>query len=207
MWHWSFFKKEAVLKSYYDVVIEGSEDLVRGYVEGLVSCQNLDEDTIIIPEEHVGKWATLDYVKKILQLKESKIHLIVEKNLLAALTEAISTSKKTVPIKVLSARLIMAASFDFSLKAFSRQVADNIKQKVSELPEGIEVNFSKWHEEVRPEDKGIEAYTPAHDYELHASGHVKGPPAEVIELYERLETNELVELGLIQMEYGDPIPL
>jgi len=207
LWHWSFFKKEAALKSYYDVVIEGSEDLVRGYVEGLASCQNLDEDTIIIPEEHVGKWATLDYVKKILQLKESKVHLIVEKNLLTALTEAISSSKKTVPMKVLSARRILAASFDFSLKAFSRQVADNLKQEVSELPAGIEVNFSKWHEEVRPEDKGIEAYAPAHDYELHASGHVKGPPAEVIEFYERLETNELVELGLIQMEYGDPIPL
>jgi hypothetical protein len=195
------------LKDYYDVVIEGSEDHVRGFVEGIAKCQNLDEEAIIIPEDHVGKWATLDYVKKILQLTESKVHLIVEKNLLTALTEAISSSKKTVPIRILSARRILAASFDFSLKAFSRQVADNLKQEVSELPEGIEVNFSKWNEEVRPEDKGIEAYAPAHDYELHASGHVKGSPAEVIEFYERLETNELVELGLIQMEYGDPIPL
>jgi hypothetical protein len=202
-----FFNREVHLKDYYDIVIEGSENHVRGFVEGIARCQNLDEDTVIIPEEHVGKWATLDYVKKILQLKESKVHLIVEKNLLTALIEAISSSKKPVPLKILSAKPLRAASFDFSLKAFSKSVAENIKQKVSSLPAGIEVNFSKWHEEVRPEDKGIEAYAPAHDYELHASGHVKGSPAEVIEFYERLETNELVELGLIQMEYGDPIPL
>lgn len=110
-------------------------------------------------------------------MKESQVHLVVEKALLTALMEAISSTSKTVALKILSVRRILAASFDFSLKAFSRQVADNIKQRISELPEGIEVNFSKWHEEVRPEDKGIEAYAPAHDYELHASGHVKGPPA------------------------------
>jgi len=195
------------LKDYYDIVIEGSEDHVRGFVEGLATCQNLDEDTVIIPEDHVGKWTTLDHVKKLLQLKESQVHLVVEKALLTALMEAISSTSKTVALKILSVRRILAASFDFSLKAFSRQVADNIKQRISELPEGIEVNFSKWHEEVRPEDKGIEAYAPAHDYELHASGHVKGPPAQVMQLYERLETNELIDLDHIQLEYGDPIPL
>lgn len=195
------------MKSYYDIVIEGSEDLVRGFVDGLEICKKLDEDTVIIPEEHVGNWAPLDYVRKILLLEESKVHLIVEKTLFDALSEAVGSGRKPAPIKILSARLIKAASFEFSLKAYSRQVADNVKRKVSELPEGIEVAFSKWHEEVRPEDKGIEAYAPAHDYELHASGRVQGAPAPVIEFYERLETNEMFELGLIQMEYGEPIPL
>lgn len=195
------------MKDYYDIVIEGSEDLVRGFVDGLITCQGMDEDAIIMPEDHVGKWATLDYVKKILLIKESTVHLIVNKPLFTALTEAVSSGKKKAQIKILSARQIKAASFDFSLKAFSRQVADNIRQKVSELPEGIEVNFSKWHEEVRPEDKGIEAYTPAHDYELHASGCVKGLPAPVFNLYERLETSEMIELEPIQMEYGELIPL
>ena len=48
----------------------------------------------------------------------------------------------------------MSASFEFSLKAFSRQIADKINKRFTEVPEGIEVNFSKWHEEVRPEAKG-----------------------------------------------------
>lgn len=195
------------MKEYHDVVIEGSEDHVRGYVEGLVTCQNLDEDTVIIPEDHVGKWATLDYVKKFLQLKEGKVHLIVEKALLTALIEAIASSKKPVPIKILSARPVRSASFNFSLKAFSKSVAENIKEIISGLPAGIEVKFSKWREDVRPEGKGIEAYTPEHDYELHALGHVQGSPAEVIRLYEKMEVNELIELDPVQLEYGDPIPL
>ncbi len=195
------------MKDYYDLVIEGSEDLVRGFVEGLARCQNLDENAIILPEDHVGKWAALDYVQTILHLRESKVHLVVEKTLFSALSEAVSSGKKPVSLKIVSARLMIAASFEFSLKAYSRNVADEIKKLVSNLPEGVEVKFSKWHEDVRPGSKGIEAYTPEHDYELHASGHVQGNPAEVIKLYEKMETNEMIELGLIQIEYGEPIPL
>lgn len=195
------------MKVYYDVVIEGSEDLVRGYVEGLASCQDLDEESIIIPEEHLEKRAVFHSLLKILQLKEDKIHLIVERTVWSALSDTISSGKKPAPFKILAAKPVRAASFDFSLRAFSRDIAERIKQKVSNPPEGIEVKFSKWQEEVRPGAKGVEAYTPEHDYELQASGSVTGPPAAVIELYERLETDELIELGMITMEYGDPIPL
>jgi hypothetical protein len=195
------------LKSYYDVVIEGSEEHVRGFVEGLASFQNLDEETLIIPEDHIGKWTTLDYVRKILQLKKGAVHLIVENTLLNALTGAISSGKRPVSMKILSAKPIRGASFDFSLKAFSRDISEKIKKSVSNLPEGVQVKFSQWDEKARPESEGIEAYAPEHGYELHASGHMQGPPEEVIRLYEKMETNEMFELDLIQLDYGDPIPL
>lgn len=195
------------MKAYYDVVIEGSEEHVRGFIEGLASCQNLGENAIIVPEDHIGKWTTLDYVKKILQLKENAVHLIVEKSLLTALTAAISSGNRPAHLNVLSVKSIRGASFDFSLKAFSRDIAEKIKQRVSNLPEGVQVKFSKWDEEERPEDEEIEAYAPEHKYELHASGHMQGPPEEVIGLYEKMEANEMFELAHIQLEYGDPIPL
>lgn len=194
------------MKAYYDVIIEGSEDIVRGFVDGLIASQNLEEKSIIVAEEHVEKRGAIRQVLRVLQLKEDRVHLLAEKNLLDALTKAVSSGRKP-PFKVLSAKTVRAASFGFSLKAFSKPVAERIKERVSNLPEGVEVKFSKWHEETRPGEEGIEAYAPAHDYELHAAGQVQGPPDAVVELYEKMQTNEMFELGLIQMEYGDPIPL
>lgn len=195
------------MKFYYDMVIEGSEEYVRGFVEGLASCHNLGEDAIIVPEDHIGKWTTLDHLKRVLQLKESAVHLILEKSLLSAFTEALSSGKGPVHLKILSAKPIRSASFDFSLKAFSKDTAEVIKQRVSNLPEGVQVKFSLWREEERPEAEGIEAYAPEHNYELHALGNMQGPPEKVIELHEKMESNELFELGHIQLEYGAPIPL
>jgi hypothetical protein len=57
-------------------------------------------------------------------------------------------------------------------------------------------------EDVRPEAKGVEAYAPLHHYEIRGKGRVTGDAKAVIDFYDRIEHNELIELDEIRLEFS-----
>jgi len=181
--------------------------MIKGFIAGFIKGSRLEGEAVIVPEENIEQRSGLEHILRIMRLKESQSHLVAEQGLFTAIMEAVSSEREKIALRVVSYAQIVSAFFDFTLKAFSRQTADDIRKMLADIPDGVEIDYSNWLEEVRPEAKGTEAYAPEHEYELHASGRVKGTPAGIFELYERLESNELIELGLIQMERGDAIPL
>jgi len=195
------------LKTYYDLVIEGPQDMIKGFIAGFIKGSRLEGEAVIVPEENIEQRSGLEHILRIMRLKESQSHLVAEQGLFTAIMEAVSSEREKIALRVVSYAQIVSAFFDFTLKAFSRQTADDIRKMLADIPDGVEIEYSNWLEEIRPEAKGPEAYAPEHEYELHASGRVKGNPAGIFELYERLESNELIELGLIRLEHGEAIPL
>lgn len=193
------------MKTYYDLVLEGPEEVIKGFVAGFIKGSGLEGEAVIISEEHIGKRSGLEQILRAMRLKESESHLVVDQRLFTAIMDAVSTEKQKIPIKIISYTEIVSACFDFVMKAFSRQTADEIKKNLTDIKDGVTVEYSKWHEEVRPDAKDKEAYAPEHEYELHASGRVNGTPAHVFALYERLEAIELIDLEPIQLQHGKTI--
>jgi hypothetical protein len=99
------------------------------------------------------------------------------------------------------------AYFDFTYKAFTRELGSELKEifgAISRDPEGLHMEAGyKPAEEVRPEAKGVETYAPLHEYELKAAGRIHGPVKDVIDFYGVVEHYDMVELGSIKIEYVD----
>jgi FtsZ-binding cell division protein ZapB len=193
------------LKTYYDLVLEGPEEVIMGFVAGFIKGRGLEGEAVIIPEGHIEKRSGLGQILKLMHLKESESHLVAEQRLCTAIREAVNSEKEKIAIKVVSYTEIISASFDFTLKAFSHRTAEEIKRALEDVPDDVKLEYSKWQEEIRPDAREKEAYAPEHDYELHASGFVQGNPALIFTLHEKLEAIEMIEAGPIRLHHGKTI--
>ena len=60
-------------------------------------------------------------------------------------------------------------------------------------------------EKLDPEGKGHEFFTPLHDYELAGKGRISGSVKGVLDLYQRLGRFEVVELGELELTFGETL--
>ena len=185
---------------YVEVVLEGSGDLIKGFVIGFLEGRGIRGKAVFEADDSAGEEGALDQLLRLVSLKEDRIHVIAQEGVHELLTEALQKCKKELPIRVVSVRRIRKASFDFRFHTYSKSAGRELKSLFQNLPEGLCLEGYQPREVLNPDAKGIEAYAPEHDYEIQAEGTVRGEPAKVTELYDRLKHYELVELGEIRME-------
>ena len=116
------------------------------------------------------------------------------------LDQALNNRKHEVPLKVISKKEIVRAHFNFTYAAYAKRFGDELKNLFGKLPEGVRLEGYQ-PEEIERETKDTTAgYAPLHKYEIKAKGRVSGPAKGVIDFYDRLEHNALVELEEIELE-------
>ena len=87
---------------------------------------------------------------------------------------------------------VIEGRFGFKAEAYSPEIGDRIHDALSsDLPAGIAcLDLEK--EEVDPEAKGIELFTPVHEYVYKARGTVEGTPPGILEMNRRLHRLDFV---------------
>lgn len=189
-------------KVYFEVIVEGSFDLIKGFVLGYIEGSGIQGEAIFGEEHHVENESKFGQLLRVLHVKGEQVHLIVGAGLHNLLREAVSKRVDELKVKILSVREITDAYFDFSYKAFNRELGQNLKDKFGNLPEDLtmEPGYNP-EEKIIPEAKGVEAYAPLHEYELKAKGRIHGPVKAAINFYGEIEHNALVELGDIKLKF------
>ncbi|MBN2255287.1 MAG: hypothetical protein JW736_06245 [Deltaproteobacteria bacterium] len=191
-------------KGYYEVIVEGTLDLVKGFVLGYLEGSGIKGEAIFGEEHHVENESKFGQLMRLVRVKGQQVHMIVGKGLHDLLKEAISRRKDELKVKIVSVREIGDASFDFSYKAFKKELGEILKAKFGNLPEGLGMEGGYAPEEkVNPEGKGVETYAPLHEYELKAKGRIRGDIKPVIDFYGEIEHIAMVELGDIKISYSD----
>jgi len=191
-------------KSYYEVILEGSFDLIKGFVLGYLEGSGIKGEAIFGREHHVENESKFGQLMRLIHVKGNKVHLIVGAGLHNLLKDAVSNRQDKLDIKILSVRKIADAHFDFAYKAFAKEFGDKLKELFENMPKGLELGPGyEPKETITPEAKGIEAYAPLHEYEIKANGRVHGLIKAVINFYGEVEHNPLVELGDIKLEFKD----
>jgi len=191
-------------KSYYEVILKGSFDLIKGFVLGYLEGKGIKGEAIFGQEHHVENESKFGQLMRLIGVKGDETRCIVGAGIHNLLKEAISNRQDELDIKILSVRGITDAHFDFTYKAFAKEFGDKLKELFGNLPEGLEIEPDyKPKETITPEAKGIETYAPLHDYEIEANGRIHGPIKAVIDFYGEVEHNALVELGDIKLEFKD----
>lgn len=74
-----------------------------------------------------------------------------------------------------------------------------------ECPAGAALEGFELKESVRHEAKGGEVHAPVHDYEVKGRGRAIGDAKAVIDFYDGIEHNELLELDEIGLACGKAV--
>lgn len=188
-------------KEYNEVVVEGSLDLIRGFVVGFLEGKGIQGEAIFGEDHHVENEGKFGQMMRLIGRKGNRFHLIVGAGFHKLLKEALERRKGELALKIISEKKISQASFGFRYRAYTRELGNELTTLFGDLPEGLQVKDYKPKETVLPEGKGVEAYAPLHEYEIKATGTIYGPVKNVIDFYGRAEHHDMVELDSITLEY------
>ena len=191
-------------REYCEVVVEGSLDLIRGFVVGFLEGRGIQGEAIFGEDHHVeneGKFGQM--LRLIGVVKGNRVHLIVGTGFHKLLEGALEKRKEELALKIISEKKIRQASFGFRYRAYTREQGEKLMALFGDPQEGLQVRDHKTKETVSPEGKGVEAYAPLHEYEVKATGTIYGPIRDVIDFYGSAEHHDMVELDNIRLEYAD----
>lgn len=101
---------------------------------------------------------------------------------------------------------VVEGRFGFKAEAYSPEVGDRIHEALSsDLPAGIEcLDLEK--EVVDPDAKGIELFTPVHEYVYKARGTVVGHPPGILEMNRRLHRLDFVHEEPLELSLREVSP-
>ncbi len=182
---------------YYELVVEGPYLLVKGFMEGRLTCTDYGE-IFFSKEEHIKRETLADKLKEWLGVIENLVHVIVDEKSLPAWEQLFSKEGNKVGIELKSKLKIENAYFDFEMEAFTPKHGEELKKYLKELPGDVEVVGKEEKEEFHDvKEKGI--YTPDHPYELFIKGTLVGNVKTVVETYRKWHKNSLITLEEIHL--------
>jgi hypothetical protein len=103
-------------------------------------------------------------------------------------------------VRLASVRAIRSSRFEFSYRAYAPRYAEEIRALLAGRPEGVTLEGGEPREHVDQAGVGLEAYTPAHQYEAEGAGAISGRIDLVIETHHRLTSHPLVKVERIGLD-------
>jgi hypothetical protein len=187
---------------YFEVVIEGSSELIKGFVLGFLQGRGIEGEAVFSAERHIKQNEGVGQLLRQLTRRGNKSSIIIGEGVGRLLREALDRTGDDLDLKVLSIREIKSADFDFEFRTYAKKAGEALRDTFKNPPGGVALEGFDLKEDVRPEAKGVEAYAPLHHYEIRGKGRVTGDAKAVIDFYDRIEHNELVKLGDIRLEFS-----
>lgn len=192
-----------MIRKYYEVTIDGSLDLMKGFVLGFLEGKGIQGEAIFDEDHHVEDESKFGQLMRLIGARGGRTTLIVGSGFHDLIGQAIEHRGLQENLKITGVREIRDAYFDFSYRAYTRELGEKFKKLFGSLPDGMSIEKGTGpRETVLPEGKGVEAYAPLHEYEIRGKGEMHGPVKEVIDFYGMVEHEEMVELGKIKLKYA-----
>lgn len=171
------------MATYHEIIIKGDDNVVDGYLKGFLAGRGVKSGFYFSKD-----WPfRLGHIREIIKYRGPVVHVICSGSLRATITSAVD--KSDLEIEVETTRKIDSLSFGFNFMAANREVAASIKRTLGRLPAGVKLEDYAPEESVDPDAKGVEAYSPVHDYEFKGEGKARGDVDGVLALYRKLTEN------------------
>lgn len=182
------------MSAWYEMVIEGREEDIRALLPGVAS----EGDRPFWGEElelHAGAFP--DRIRELLGARTHHL-LYVPSTQVGALVRAIEGKPD---IRLERVREILSGRFSYKAAAYSEDVAAKIQSVLhGPLPPGVVPEEHKEKETVDPEAKGVELYTPAHDYTWRCRGSFSGAPPGIFQMHRTLQALDFVHQEKLELE-------
>ncbi len=190
---------------YTEVVIEGHLDLAKGFVMGFLAGRGIEGSAFFDDACHIGgEDDAAGPLVRLLGARGSESTLIIGAGLCDLLAAALDRQPQAIALRIKKVRPVLSAAFTCTFRTYSREVGDRLKAIFGCIPAGVDGNSAfALEEKSDPAGKGHEFFTPLHDYELAGSGRISGSVPGVLNLYQRLKRFEVVDLGELELTYGE----
>jgi len=190
-----------VNKSFVEMVIEGPELYVRGYLRGWVDARGERAEVIFSDEIGINDDDIVQKVKEALHLSRHYEHLLADAETAELVAEAIA-GEQYEKLNLHSNRPIERGEFTYEFQVYNREHGELVQRTFDELPEGIVLEKHNMKLKENPDAKGVEMYSPAHDYELKGAGKASGPIGKIIWLHKALASFDQVDAGEITLIFA-----
>lgn len=161
---------------WYELLIEGS----KVFLESLL--QDYPGEAIRGSELRLASTSFTDRIREFLH---AQTHHVVFAPASHARILADAARERS-GVRLESVREVIEGRFGFTAEAYNQEIGARIHDALNtNLPDGIAcVDLEK--EERHPDAKGIEMFTPAHDYVYKARGTIVGTPPGILEMNRRI---------------------
>lgn len=188
--------------TYVEMVIEGPADYVRGYIRGFVQAKGPQARVFFDDEVGLREDGLVQKIKETLHLAREVTHLVVDQETADLARQAIGEEQES-QLVIRSDRVIEQASFDYEIEIFNRELGQALFKAFEERPQDIVLDQHELNIEEDPAAKGVELYSPAHDYIMKGKGHAAGQLGKIIWLYKELASYDQVDVGSIHLTFAD----
>jgi hypothetical protein len=172
---------------WYELLIEGPEDALESLHSG---------DIFKGSELRLAESSLAD---RILEFLHAQTHHLVFAS--AAQARELAQALRQHPdLKLASIREVLGGRFGFKAEAYNREIGQKIHAALNDdLPAGVECHDLE-KEETDPDVRGIELFTPVHEYVYKARGTIVGPPPGILEMNRRLCRLDFVHEEPLELE-------
>ncbi|NLH47952.1 MAG: hypothetical protein GX444_05030 [Myxococcales bacterium] len=184
-------------RAYIELTLEGSGEYLHGFFAGFAAGRGRRFETIFGGEAGFAAEGAGQKIKHALGLGGEIHHVLVDGEAAAALREALATVRVTIRAE----REVEAAHFDYRFAIFNPEIAGRLLAALRDLPAGVRLIGHEQNQDTDPAARGVELYSPAHDYELRGHGRAEGPVDKIVGLYQILSGFEQVELDSMHVTY------
>jgi hypothetical protein len=188
-------------QTFVEVVLEGPRGRARGFVEGYLAGRGVEARLLDAEEEGFERETLREHLREVLHPGAEVLHLLVPAGALEEVREAAETAAgRGIGLAIRKIRPLVGASVAFTLEGFSPEHGRRVLALLADLPEGVALRRERpFEERLDPDARGIEAYSPAHEYELRGKGTVEGDLEGVLSVHRRLREESAVRLGRAEL--------
>lgn len=190
-----------------ELVVEGSEKTLRGYLTGLGATAGKRVEAILGSDLDIEKGSFAKFLAEL--LGAGSHHVVFAPGTVAEeLVESLMTVGHEVGLHLASYREIQEARLAFTVELFSKELAIRVRDQLHDsLPEGVTVRGFEEEEDLDPQARGAELYAPEHHYTYRASGTLVGPFPGIAEMQRRARSLEFVEAQPMELTAKElPLP-
>ncbi len=185
---------------FYEMVLAGPLVLVHGLLAGLKMGSGETGGIFYSSEEKITGPKIADKVKEFIHFQPRECHVVVDSKIRALIKKRAKDMLAECDVELVSERRVRSASFKFSYQAFAPRYGREIQKVMHSLPDGLKLVDHVFDHTLDPDAKGMEGYTPAHDYEVNGSGKVIGRIDLVIEARKALDDHPLIQPASIELD-------
>jgi len=188
------------MSTWYEIVVTGSAKALRGFIAGFEAARDV-RDVVLLGEDLEVEG--LPFAERLRGLVGgASPHLVIAPERSGhALAEALRARGTEAGVELRDVRVINGARFGFTAKAFAPDVAARIRTALLEsLPEGVALEGLEQDERREVDARGVELYSPVHDYTWEARGAFAGPLPGVLEMHRRAREEKFVEPEALHLD-------
>ncbi len=191
-------------KKYYRAVFKGKFDVICGMLEGFLLGEGAEWEWYPYRESVIESGSFSEKILELLPFSAGQHHIVLEEKFHNALQNMLKN--KSDPryrrLKYTKAAAeIKSCSFGFTAAAYAKKFGDEIKALIEAHPAGITITGYNPVEDIDDSAKGVELYSPAHDYTFKCEGTASGKFGEIFPFRKKLEEHTLIEVSNIKLKF------